>query len=104
MSQCLEFFLLQQHSLFDKLTESQINDLCSIVQLKKFVKDEMIYSPSEEINHVYTLHQGRVKVGFYHEKNVEVVVEILKENDIYGNLELEKAVNSNFEFAQVLSD
>ena len=63
----------------------------------------MIYSQHEEINSIYTLHQGRVKVGFFHEKNVEVVVEILKEDDVFGNLNLGEKENSNFEFAQVLS-
>lgn len=99
-----QYLFLRNHDLFNQLNDAEINELCFISEFRKAKKNENIYSHTREINRLYILNQGRIKVAFCRDEDLEVVSEILKEGDIFGKLTFKKSENINNEFAQVLSD
>lgn len=98
-----KFWFLRNHSLFKHLNDSEVDELCIISAFKTGKKAEVIYFFDREIERIYILKRGRMKVSYYNESDVEVISEILMEGDIFGQLTLENSSNNNKEFAQVLS-
>lgn len=98
------FWHLRNHDLCSGLAEEEIKTLFEACSFKKAVKGEMIYSYNKEIDRIFLLHQGRIKVSYYLEENFECVSEFLKEGDIFGELTLKASPNTRCEFAQVLTD
>jgi CRP-like cAMP-binding protein len=99
-----QYWHLKNHNLFEHFNENDLNDLCIISSFKKGKKAEIIYFSDQEIDRLYILKQGRIKIAYYDDTQEEVVSEILKEGDIFGELSLKKSTNKNKEFAQVISD
>lgn len=104
MDNHIQYWFLRNHDLLNYLQESELKELNAISKFKKVVKDEIIYPHDQEIDCIYFLCQGRIKIAFSIEKSLEVVAEILKEGDVFGELTLKKSPNKHFEFAQVLSN
>jgi CRP/FNR family transcriptional regulator, cyclic AMP receptor protein len=100
----IKYWYLRNHDLFNHLNEAEVNDLCIISSFKKGKKSEIIYFSDQQIDRLYILKQGRIKIAYYDEKEEEIVSEILKEGDIFGELSLKQSDNNNQEFAQVISD
>lgn len=99
----IQYWLLRNHDLFTRHSEPEIHELCKISELKRVKRNEIIYSHKNEKDRVYVLSHGRIKIAFRVEKGIEVVSEILKDGDIFGELTLNATANINCEFAQVLS-
>ena len=104
MNSDLKYWYLRNHALFSQLNEDDIQELCIISSFKTAKKGEIIYFSDQKIDRLYSLKQGRIKIAYYNEKQEEVVSEILKEGDIFGELTLKQYENKNQEFAQVISD
>ena len=104
MNSDIKYWYLKNHALFSQLNEDDIQELCIISSFKTAKKGEIIYFSDQKIDRLYSLKQGRIKIAYYDEKQVEVVSEILKEGDIFGELTLKQYENKNQEFAQVISD
>ena len=104
MNSDIKYWYLKNHALFSQLNEGDIQELCIISSFKTAKKGEIIYFSDQKIDRLYSLKQGRIKIAYYDEKQVEVVSEILKEGDIFGELTLKQYENKNQEFAQVISD
>jgi len=104
MDNHLKYWLLENHDLLSSINDSELKELNAISKFKSVLKDEIIYQYDQEIDSINFLCQGRIKIAFSIDKNLEVVAEILKEGDVFGNLALKKSPNTNFEFAQVLSE
>jgi CRP/FNR family transcriptional regulator, cyclic AMP receptor protein len=100
----LHYWFLRNHRLFNRLPDADIIHLCAVSQYHSLKKDSIIYSYPQEKDRLYILNQGRIKIAYCMQPDVEVVSEILIEGDIFGELTLGKSVNLNAEFAQVLSD
>lgn len=104
MNSDIKYWYLRNHNLFSALSDSDIQELCMISAFKTAKKGEIIYFSDQKIDRLYSLKQGRIKIAYYNEKQEEVVSEILKEGDIFGELTLKASENTNQEFAQVISD
>jgi CRP/FNR family transcriptional regulator len=100
----IKYWYLRNHDLFNHLNEVDVNDLCIVSSFKQGKKLEIIYFSDQQIDRLYILKQGRIKIAYYDEKEEEIVSEILKEGDIFGELSLRQSDNKNQEFAQVISD
>ncbi len=67
-------------------------------------KNEYVYLGGPDLARLYILKKGRVKIAFQGGSGEEVVMEILKEGDIFGAVGLEVQPNHQQEFAQALTD
>ena len=91
----IKYWYLRNHALFSQLKEDEIKELCIISSFKTARKGEIIYFSDQKIDRLYSLKQGRIKIAYYDEKQEEVVSEILKEGDIFGELTLKHSENKN---------
>jgi CRP/FNR family transcriptional regulator, cyclic AMP receptor protein len=95
------FILLRNHVLFKQLTYkecSQLNIVSGFMQPKK---NEYVYFDKFSHDRLYFLKKGYIKIGFYDEQGNEVVREILKEGDVFGQIGLERYDHEG-EFAQAI--
>lgn len=104
MSSDLNYWYLRNHNLFEQLNDIEINELCIISSFKKAKKGEFVYFSDQDIQRLYILKKGRIKIAYYNSEELEVISEILVEGDIFGQTSLKDHPNSNKESAQVLSD
>jgi CRP/FNR family transcriptional regulator len=99
-----KYWHLRNHNLFSQLNEQEITSLCVITAYKKAKKNEIIYFSNQDLDRLYILKQGRIKIAYYDENDTEVISEILMEGDIFGEVSLEKSTSECHEFAQAMTD
>lgn len=69
---------------------------------KRYHKGEYIYRPPSNVNFVFQITKGVVKIGGYSSKGFEVVYDVLTRGDTFGNLRfLDREFN---EFSKALTD
>jgi len=69
---------------------------------KFYARNNLIYLYDEEVNQIYGLKSGYVKLGYYSLEGKEVIFSILRPGDIFGNLTLDTTRSADF--AQALTD
>jgi CRP/FNR family cyclic AMP-dependent transcriptional regulator len=99
-----KYWHLRNHNLFSQLNEEEITSLCVITAYKKAKKNEIIYFSNQDLDRLYILKQGRIKIAYYDENDTEVISEILMEGDIFGEVSLEKSKSECPEFAQAMTE
>lgn len=97
------FFILRKHRLFQKLTRKECRELMIEEGYLTPKKNEFIYFNKHQHDRVYFLKKGYVKVGHYDESGQEVITEIIKEGDIFGQIGLEMEKDQG-EFAQAIKE
>lgn len=101
----LKYWYLRDHKLFWKLSNSDLKDLCLIVGFKKAFKAEMIYFADEHISRIFLLKQGMIKICETDKNGNEIIKEIIKKGDLFGQMSLdENQETSSQEYAQALTD
>ncbi len=101
----LKYWYLRDHKLFWKLSNSDLKDLCVIVGFKKAFKSEMIYFADEHIPRIFLLKRGMIKICETDSKGNEIIKEIIKKGDLFGQMSLDDGQENNSqEYAQALTD
>ncbi|HVD97878.1 MAG TPA: Crp/Fnr family transcriptional regulator [Cytophagaceae bacterium] len=95
------FILLRNHVLFNQLTYKECRQLNIVNGYLEPKKNEYVYFDKFSHDRLYFLKKGYVKIGFYDEQGNEVVREILKAGDIFGQIGLERYDHEG-EFAQAI--
>ena len=99
----VKYWYLRNHSIFDSLTDEDYKELEWLVAFKTCQKHEFIYFPDDELRKVYFVKRGNVKLGYYDEDGSEILLDVLKEGDIFGQLQLEQG-KIGHEFAVALNN
>jgi CRP/FNR family transcriptional regulator, cyclic AMP receptor protein len=100
----LKHWYLHSHSLFAQLNAQEVADLHIVSCYKTVAKGDFVYLGGSELSRLFFLKKGRVKIAFQDESGEEMVVELLKEGDVFGALGLEVTPNHRHEFAQAMTD
>ncbi|MES2727191.1 MAG: Crp/Fnr family transcriptional regulator [Bacteroidota bacterium] len=101
----LKYWYLRDHKLFWKLSNSDLKDLCLIVGFKKAYKAEMIYFADEQVPRIFLLKRGMIKICETDEQGNEIIKDIIKKGDLFGQMSLDNDQESgNHEYAQALTD
>ena len=101
----LKYWYLRDHKLFWKLSNSDLKDLCVIVGFKKAFKSEMIYFADEHIPRIFLLKRGMIKICETDSHGNEIIKEIIKKGDLFGQMSLDASQeNASEEYAQALTD
>jgi CRP/FNR family transcriptional regulator len=100
----LKHWYLHNHPLFTQLDDQEVADLHVVTCYKTVAKGDFVYLGGSELSRLFFLKKGRVKLAFQDESGQEMVVELLKEGDIFGALGLEVQPNLRHEFAQAMTD
>jgi CRP/FNR family cyclic AMP-dependent transcriptional regulator len=95
------FILLRDHTLFKQLTYKECSQLNIITGFLKPKKNEYVYFDKSSLDRLYFLKKGYIKIGYYDDQGNEVIREVLKEGDVFGQIGLENYDHGG-EFAQAI--
>lgn len=89
--------------IFDSLNQEEKDEIILLAQHKKYNKNEFIYMSGDELEALYVVHQGSVKIIRYTIDGKEQVIRVLKHGDFFGERALfgNKKVNN---YAEILED
>ena len=103
MNVSLRHWYLRTNSLFTQLNPQEISELNIISCFKTAQKNDYIYFGGDDLDRLYFVKQGRLKLVSQSETGEEAIVEVLKEEDVFGAIHLQAAPNTRQEYAQALS-
>jgi CRP/FNR family cyclic AMP-dependent transcriptional regulator len=91
--------LLRNYDLWCHLSDEEYGELNVAHHFIEAKKGDYIYFDSHHLNKLYFVRDGYIKIGFIDENGSEIVKEIVREGEIFGQFALEKK-NLNGEFAR----
>jgi CRP/FNR family transcriptional regulator len=99
MSQDEKFLLIRNYDLWCHLSDEEYEELNIAHHFIEAKKGEYIYFDSHHLNKLYFVKDGYIKIGYIDETGNEIIKEIIKEGEIFGQFYLERN-NLNGEFAK----
>jgi len=99
MSADQKFLLIRNYDLFSHISDEEYEELNLVHHFIEAAKGEYVYFDSAWNNKLYFLKGGTIKIGHIDEEGKEVIKEILREGEVFGQFSLERN-NLNGEFAQ----
>ncbi|WP_455206116.1 Crp/Fnr family transcriptional regulator [Kaarinaea lacus] len=80
--------VLRKVSLFEGLPEEDIKALSDLATVRTFSKNTIIISEGDNSDSMYVVLSGKVKVFLSDDEGKEIIINILKEGDYFGELAL----------------
>ncbi len=102
MTNDIKYWFMKNHKLFEQLTNSEIDKMCFISNMKNASKSDKIYFSESEIKKVFFVKAGTVKICKDDANGNEIISEILTEGDIFGHIS--NGNGNDEEYAKVISD
>lgn len=99
MSTDQKFLLIRNYDLFSHITDEEYEELNLLHHFIEAEKGEYVYFDSAFHNKLYFLKGGTIKIGHIDENGKEVIQEIIRRGEVFGQFSLERN-NLNGEFAQ----
>ncbi|MBS4065656.1 MAG: Crp/Fnr family transcriptional regulator [Chitinophagaceae bacterium] len=99
MSGDQSFLLIRNYNLWAHISDEEYEELDLVHHFIEAPKGEYVYFDSHNLNKLYFLKGGMIKIGHIDNEGKEVIKEIIREGEIFGQFTLEKN-NLNGEFAQ----
>lgn len=81
-----KYWYIRSNQLFEQLTDEDYKELEWIANFKVCKKNEFLYMPEEDHRKVYSIKEGFVKIGLYDETGNEIILDILKKGDWFGEI------------------
>jgi CRP/FNR family transcriptional regulator, cyclic AMP receptor protein len=97
-----KYWFLRNHKLFSALSGSEMKAICLISNFKTAKKGEVIYFSHDDLQRVYSLKKGIIKIIGTDENGNETIKDILQAGDLFGQLTFDS--NDYDEYAMALSD
>lgn len=94
-----KFLLIRNYDLWAHISDEEYEQLNLVHHYIEAPKGEYIYFDSHNHNKLYFLKGGTIKIGFIDNDGKEVIREIIREGEVFGQFTLERN-NLNGEFAQ----
>ncbi len=94
-----KFMLLRNYDLWCQLDDREYEELNVLHQFIEAKKGEYIYFDSHHLNKLYFVKNGYIKIGYVDDEGNEIIKEIIREGEIFGQFALERT-NLNGEFAR----
>lgn len=94
-----KFLLLRNYDLWCEMSDAEYEELNVAHHFIDAKKGDYIYFDSHHLNKLYFVKDGYIKIGFIDEEGNEIIKEIIKEGEIFGQFALERN-NLNGEFAR----
>ena len=93
------FMLLRNYDLWCHLSDEEYEELNVAHHFIVARKGDYIYFDSHHLNKLYFVKDGYIKIGFIDDDGNEIIKEIIRQGEIFGQFALEKN-NLNGEFAR----
>lgn len=94
-----KFMLLRNYDLWCNLSDEEYEELNLVHHFIEAKKGDYIYFDSHHLNKLYFVKGGYIKIGYIDDEGNEIIKEIIKEGEIFGQFSLERN-NLNGEFAK----
>ncbi len=94
-----KFMLLRNYDLWCNLSDEEYDELNLVHHFIEAKKGDYIYFDSHHLNKLYFVKGGYIKIGYIDDEGNEIIKEIIKEGEIFGQFSLERN-NLNGEFAK----
>lgn len=94
-----KFMLLRNYDLWCHLDDREYEELHVEHHFIEAKKGDYVYFDSHHLNKLYFVKNGYIKIGYVDEEGNEIIKEIIKEGEIFGQFALERT-NLNGEFAR----
>ena len=94
-----KFLLLRNYDLWCHLSDEEYEELNVAHHFIEAKKGDYIYFDSHHLNKLYFLKNGYIKIGYIDGEGNEIIKEIIREGEIFGQFALERN-NLNGEFAR----
>ncbi len=98
-----KYWYIRSNQLFEQLSDDDYKELDWIANFKACKKNEFLYMPEEDHRKVYSIKEGFVKIGMYDESGSEIILDILKKGDWFGEITLGAAKRGS-EFAMAMAN
>ena len=99
-----KFWYLQNHRLFDQLSDEAIEDLCIISRYKEAGRGEHIFFQGDMTDRIFILKLGAVKIVRTDADGNEVIKDVLGDHDLFGQLPFSSRTDGGEEHAVALTD
>lgn len=100
---CQGRYCTKKVSFFSILTEEQLDEVTSLINLRKYKKGQMVFHEGDISNSLYLITKGKVKIFKYTKDGKEQILYILSDGDFIGDMSLLKKDEFKFN-AQVLEE
>lgn len=80
--------MLSNVSLFSDLPEADRNAIAELATMRSFPRNTIIISEGDDSDSMYVVLSGKVKVYLSDDEGKEIIINILKEGDYFGELAL----------------
>jgi CRP/FNR family cyclic AMP-dependent transcriptional regulator len=94
-----KLLLIRNYDLWANLSDEEYDELNIIHNFMEVKKGDYIYFDSHFHNKLYFIKEGHIKIGYINNDGEEVIKEIIRKGEIFGQFTLEKD-NLNGEFAR----
>ncbi len=94
-------WLLQKLDLFKLLPHSVVEEIDSHSLMESYKKGDSLYVGLSDVDYIYILKNGYIKITFSNYEGKELIVEILKPGEIFGVLDMAQKEDS---YRSILSD
>ncbi len=99
-----KFWYLQNHRLFDQLSDDAVEGLCIISRFKEARRGEHIFFTEDTADRIFILKLGAVKIVQSDDDGNEVVKDVLRDHDLFGHLPTRNRTAIHEEHAVALTD
>ncbi len=96
------YWYLNEHPLFNVLKSDELKEICFISKYKTARKGEIILFTENNNDRVFTLKKGSLKIVDVDKNGNEIVKDILKKGDMFGELSFTASEQS--QYAVVISE
>lgn len=94
-----KLLLIRNYDLWAHLSDEEYEELNIIHNFMEVKKGDYIYFESHFHNKLYFIKEGHIRIGYIDDTGEEVIKEIIRKGEIFGQFTLEKN-NLNGEFAR----
>ena len=77
---------LKNTQLFEDLSEAELEELSRITPYRRFAQGEVIYHMQDPADALYFVREGMVKISMYFPNGKEMILGLLGQYDIFGEL------------------
>jgi CRP-like cAMP-binding protein len=99
MTNTAALWFFESVNLYNTLCPHKVKAMAGTHTFDHYKKDDFIYFPEQQADHIYMISQGRVKIGRFATDGKEIISAILSVGEIFGELALAGEDKRN-EFAQ----
>lgn len=101
MNQEIKFLYLKSQPLFMHLPDKELTDMVSLTRIKTLDRAEVVDYGDGDFTRIYFIAKGKIKITEANEFDEELIKDVLREGDVFGDLGLEGNVSG--ELAQALT-